>query len=253
MGLEYFGLSETGTVRKNNQDAFGIYRQEEAGLFVIADGMGGHANGEKASRLVLSEVSGWWNSFSPALFSYDFSRMVSSLVSALEKANGEIYRRFSQNEVCGTTVTALFLFRNYGVIHAGDSRCYMLRRFRWKCLTVDEIWENQPGADREARIRQAHPNKGKLLNAVGVKEHFECRVSTDELKTDVVFLLCTDGVYKSCQDSHLRKCAKGCRKHHNMETAVRKLSGTVYRYGARDNLTVTAVHYIHEPRKQESE
>lgn len=247
MSLDCFGLSETGMVRRNNQDAFGLFHRDETGLFIIADGMGGLANGEKASGLVLSELSGWWDSFSPALFGYDFSRMISSVVDALACANGKIYRQYSQNELCGTTATVLFLFRNiYGIIHAGDSRCYMLRRSQWKCLTMDEIWENQPGADREARMRQDHPNRGLLLNAVGVQEPFECRVSTDELKTDAVFLLCTDGIYKSCSDSDMKKCAKDCRKHHNMETAVKKLAETVYRYGARDNLTAAAIRYTHE-------
>lgn len=251
MSLDYFGLSETGRVRRDNQDALGLFQRDEAGLFLIADGMGGLANGEKASGLVLSELSGWWDSFSPAGFEYDFSRMISSLVGALECANSRIYKQYSQNELCGTTATVLFLFRNlYGIIHAGDSRCYLLRSFQWKCLTMDEIWENEPGVDREARKRQDHPNRGLLLNAVGVQETFECRMSTDELKTDAVFLLCTDGIYKSCSDGDMKKCAKDCRKHHNMETAVKKLAETVYRYGARDNLTVAVIRYTHERHRR---
>lgn len=86
MHFEYAGKSDIGKVRKINQDAFGVFQKEDAGLFVIADGMGGYDDGEKASQTVVAELSNWWNSFSPILFGYEFQRMMSSIDLVIEYA-----------------------------------------------------------------------------------------------------------------------------------------------------------------------
>ncbi len=244
------GKSDIGRKRENNQDAFGMYQQEEAGLFVVADGMGGYDDGEKASQMVVSELANWWNDFSPVLFGADFRKMTASIEQTVAHANEMIYQEYNRKGICGTTVVVLFVYRNfYGVIYAGDSRCYLrrqgnpflLRATNLKQLTVDEVWENQPDLNRKERMMQKHPNRGKLVNAVGIRKEIQCRVMTDVILPDTVFLLCSDGLYKFCPESLIGKYMKKSRNQKEIENTVDKLIGEVYENGAGDNVTVVMV------------
>lgn len=244
MRLEFSGKSDIGIKRQINQDAFCAYQQEDAGLFAVADGMGGYTNGEKASQKVVAELSNWWNSFSPVLFQYEFRKMLLSIEQTIEYANRSIYRELNENEVCGTTVTVLFIYENfYGVIYAGDSRCYLCRGRKWEQLTVDEVWENQSDLSDEERRMKNHPDRGKLVNAVGAKENVRCRVITDVISADTKFLLCTDGLYKFCADRFLRNAVKRCRDKKSMEQAINELMDRVYKNGAGDNISILIVRH----------
>lgn len=248
MRLEYAGKSDIGKVRKINQDAFGIFQHEDTGLFVVADGMGGYVNGEKASQTVIAEFSNWWNSFSPVLFEYEFQRMLSSIEQVIEYANDVIYAQYNKNEICGTTVVVLFVYQNYyGVLHAGDSRCYMAQGRKWKVLTVDDVWENQTCISRQERMMLNHPNRGKLVNAIGIHKNVQCRVITDVIKNDIVFLLCSDGLYKFCQDKDLKKCARKCKDKKKMEQQLESLINMVYDNEAKDNITAILVKCSDRP------
>ena len=214
MRLESVGKSNIGKKREKNQDAFGIYQNEDVGLYVVADGMGGYADGEKASQTVVAELSNWWNSFSPVLFEYDFRKMIVSIEQVIQYANEIIYTEHNQDQICGTTVVVLFIYQKYyGIVYAGDSRCYInyhQRDFLWhgrklRQLTVDEVWENQPEISSKERMMGGHPNRGKLINAVGIKKNIRCRMITDMLTSDAVFLLCSDGLYKFCTDRLIEK------------------------------------------------
>ena len=201
MRLEFAGKCDIGQKREINQDSFCAYQREDAGLFVVADGMGGYTDGEKASQKVVAELSNWWNSFSPVLFDYEFKRMILSIEQAIEYANKCIYMELNRSNICGTTVTVLFIYRNlYGIIYAGDSRCYFSHRRQWRQLTVDEVWENQSSISNRERMMKDHPNRGKLVNAVGIKDSVQCRILTDNISDNTFFLLCTDGLYKYCAE-----------------------------------------------------
>lgn len=244
MRLIHYDVSDTGRVRQINQDAVGVWQDGEAGLYVVADGMGGHADGEKASRTVVEELADWWKSFSPDLFHHDFRRMLQSLMQALEHANQTIYNRYNRTVTCGTTVTALLVCRNdYAVVYAGDSRCYISRGLRWDMLTVDEVWENQSDLSSSERASLHHPNRGKLVNAVGVKETLKCRSVTDQLTKDAVFLLCSDGLYKYCSARALQKSMKRCTDRGHMEKEAAGLLREVYQNGADDNVSFILVRY----------
>lgn len=242
MKLEFVGKSDTGRKRETNQDAIGVYQKYDAGLFVVADGMGGYANGEKASQTVVAELMNWWKFFSPASFGFEFPKMISAIERIIEYANDSIYTSFNRNEVCGTTVTVLFIYKNlYGIIYAGDSRCYLYQRKRWEQITIDEVWENQSNISYTERIMKNHPNRGKLINAVGIKKSIHCRAVTDMILPDSVFLLCSDGLYKLCADGFMRNCVRKCKNKRGMEQAVNKLMDRVYQNGANDNISIIIV------------
>ena len=126
MKLEFCGKSDIGQKREINQDMLGMYQKEDAGLFVAADGMGGHTDGEKASRLVVAQLADWWKDFSPDMYEYEFRKMIVAIEQSIEYANEKIYKNFNLNGICGTTVVVLFIYQNrYAVVYAGDSRCYL--------------------------------------------------------------------------------------------------------------------------------
>ena len=245
MHFEYAGKSHIGKVRKIKQDAFGVFQKEDAGLFVIADGMGGYDDGEKASQTVVAELSNWWNSFSPILFGYEFQRMMSSIDLVIEYANEIIYTQYNQNGICGTTIVVLFIYRNYyGILYAGDSRCYMLQGRKWKILTVDDVWENQSSISKKECMMLNHPNRGKLVKAIGVHKNVSCRMITNVLDKDSVFVLCSDGLYKFCQDKDIRNCARKCKDKKKMEHEISSLINIAYDNEAKDNITIITVKYF---------
>lgn len=247
MRLEFAGKCDIGKKREMNQDAMGMYQAKEAGLFVVADGMGGHTNGDKASRMVVTELQNWWNSFSPALFGCEFRKMLMAIEQVIEYANGKIFREFNQRGICGTTVTVLFIYKNYyGVIYAGDSRCYLGQGRKWKQLTLDEVWENQPFLTQRERSMKDHPHRGKLINAIGIKEEGKCRVLTDQIPPDAIFLLCSDGLYKFCADKSMKNIVKRSKTRKDLEQSVERLIDIVYQNGADDNVSVILVRCLED-------
>ncbi len=240
--IDYTGICNIGKSRKINQDAIAMFSAEETGVFVAADGMGGHTDGEKASRIIVSEVTKWWQYFNKKQYESDFQKMLLSLAQAVEFANKEIYEKLNQGKICGSTAVVLFLYKgNYGIIYAGDSRCYLYRKNKLKQLTDDVIWENQPGLSVSEKNDVSHPNRGKLVNAVGIKPSLQYRVLTDKTVCGDVFLLCSDGLYKTCEERHIEQYISKCRSHAKTEIAAEKMLQEVYKNGARDNVSFVIV------------
>lgn len=195
-----------------------------------------------ASQKVITELSNWWNLFSPILYDYDFRKILSAIEQTIEYANRSIYTEWNQDGICGTTVTVLFIYKGqYGVIHSGDSRCYLGQGKKWKQITMDEVWENQSGISSVERRRKSHPNRGKLTSAVGVRETIQCRMVTDVVLPETVFLLCTDGLYKFCTDGMIRNHAKKGRSREEIEQVIDGLIVKAYEKGAGDNITIVII------------
>ena len=242
MRLEAAGKSDIGLKREINQDAFCVFYSGEAGLFAVADGMGGHVNGEKASQRVIEELGGWWHSFSPEFYGFEFRKMLGAIEQVIEYANNCIYTEYNRKEICGTTVTVLFIYRDlYALMYAGDSRCYLSHGRKWEQITVDEVWENQPGLEKKERMMKNHPNRGKLVNAIGIRENSYCRVVTDAIRPDTVFLICSDGLYKFCTDKYMKSCIRKVKDAQSIEEAAGKLIRGAYDNGAGDNISVVIV------------
>lgn len=242
MKIDYVGICDKGSNREENQDAIAMFSTEEIGVFVVADGMGGHTNGEKASQTIVREISNWWQLFSEMKYEYDFQKMLLSIEQTMENANRLIYQNYNKGEICGSTAVILFVYKGkYGVIYAGDSRCYIYQNRQMKQITLDEVWENQTGLSDDERNDIHHPNRGKLFNAVGIKPSIQCRVQTDQITSEAVFLVCSDGLYKMCQDRYIKKCLKRCNEHQKMRIMSEKLLAKTYQNGARDNISFLIV------------
>lgn len=235
-------VCDIGKIRSINQDAVFSASCKDVGLFVVADGMGGHSHGEKASQQIVQKIAEWWETFVPERYDNDFGRMMISLKQAVERANWEIYENYNRSMICGSTIVLLFIYEdNYGVIYAGDSRIYLYHGWKLQQLTMDEIWENQPNlteTERKAGWEQFH---GRLFNAVGIYNLLQCTLITGRLQPGMVFLLCSDGLYKYCPKRHLKKCMKRAKRVKELETDMAELLSRVYASEAADNISAILV------------
>ena len=220
------GLTHTGNVRKINQDAF--IELEGAGVWVVADGMGGHLNGERASRLIVEAVS--W--VTPRL---SIDETVEELSLRLANVNqtlmDERYGDSSQESICGSTVVAMIIKKNFfSVVWAGDSRLYLLRDGVLRTVTHDHSLQEESGVSVPRNI---------ITRAVGAAEHLELDVITEPLQKGDRLMLCSDGVYGELRDEEI----VAALSLDSLEQALNCLSETVLSKAARDNLTAVLVDY----------
>lgn len=145
-------------------------------------------------------------------------------------------------EACGSTVVVLFIYKGkYGIVYAGDSRCYIFEHGQLLQITIDEVWENQTGLNYWEKNNRHHPNRGKLINAVGIRPDIQCKIITNEIISNSVFLLCSDGLHKMCPEQYIKKCLKKCKFKKNIKLVLDKLINKVYQNGAKDNISILLV------------
>lgn len=247
MQIIYSGISDIGLRRNINQDAifFSSDKGKKLYLFVVADGMGGHSNGEVASNAIVKGMRDWLDDFSEDMFRKGFFGITVSLRNKLEQINNEIYSKYNQQHVCGSTCVILVIYQDmYGVISVGDSRVYLKRGLKVKSLMEDDVWENQIDIRENLDIRtiKSHPNYGKLVHAIGTNKDVSMSVKTDSLRPKDTFLLCSDGLYKYCEFRDLKKTMSHVDEN-NIEIKIQKVVEKVYKKGAKDNVSVILVQY----------
>lgn len=241
--VEVGACTHIGRVRSENQDAFGVFPEDPPDdaaprLFIVADGMGGHADGRQASRTTVEVVR-------ETFFDRGNGSAAQRLERGLKRANGDIYRRSHEGEVPrkgGTTGTALAwedgeLFLG----HVGDSRAYRLREGQLEQLTSDHTWVAQmlrEGLLSEEEARQ-HPRRNALTRAVGVDEtvEVETRVLGEPERGDL-FLLCSDGLLTVPESRIARLASRG-----PLQEACEKLVEAANGAGGRDNVTVMLIRF----------
>ncbi len=275
MKIVYQGISETGSRRTVNQDRIGMFAAEDAALFAVADGMGGHIAGEKASNEIIFGLKDWWDVHfcrkienKEEMFDQtfqledtgtekmeatqtigedgvnDFSSYVKSLSSRIEQINQKIYQIYNGKEICGSTVVILFLYKGeYAILWAGDSRIYEKTRFSFSQLSVDDTWSEM--AKRTKKFSESainrHPDRDKLLNAVGTFSRLEFAITKGTLKKQQMFFLCSDGIYKSISEKELKRQIRKLYDRRKKGFDFKELRKLVYEAGASDNLSAIAV------------
>ena len=240
--IEAFGLSEVGPVRKNNEDC--LVSDLALNLFAVADGMGGHAAGEVASRLAMDVVEEFVRqSQDDDYFTWPFgldptlSGEANRLKTALLLANGRIQNLSDSDDQffgMGTTaVCALVSGGRLTVAHVGDSRLYLFRDGSLTQVTEDDSWAAPAAAGG------AH-NRHVLTNALGVQTETEVHVYEQELGGGELLLLCTDGLHGAVDEDGLRSVLA---QNGDLETLCRSLVSTAIEKGSLDNVTALLVRY----------
>jgi len=225
--------THVGKVRRVNQDA--LLERPDIGLWVIADGMGGHASGEIASGLVIESLRDL-----PAPTS--LSGFVDTVEDRILGVNAELRAMAAGNRhrTMGTTVAALLAYAHLAVtLWAGDSRIYRYREQRLERLTHDHaLVEDLVDSGMLTRAQaERHPHANLVTRAVGAADDLFLDIDIVELMDKDVFLLCTDGLTKELTDKAIAKtmaCNDG-------EDAIGTLITKVLEHGARDNTTIITV------------
>lgn len=237
MKLTYGGRTDVGRVRTRNEDA--LLERPERALFAVADGMGGHAAGDIASRMavdVLDEAT-----LHPA------DDVAGQLEQAVRAGHGAILkaaRADSDLDGMGTTLTAVRLLeesQEWLVAHVGDSRAYLWRDGDLRQLTRDQTWvqdQVDAGQLNEAQAR-THPFSAMLTCALGIGDvDLDVQLIRESARHGDLMLLCSDGLTARLQDSDLRPLLASTDDLVEMAGAMVDRANEV---GGPDNITVCLV------------
>lgn len=227
--------SHVGAVREGNEDFVGAYAPAEVDyhgpLFVLCDGMGGHAAGEVASRLAVETALSTWTTASP-------SPSHIAVRAAVRAANGAVFGASLDAETrgMGTTCTALALSGREGFIgHVGDSRCYQVHRGACSQLTADHSRVGEMLRMRLITPEQAanHPARSQLTRSLGSAPAVQVDVVRTQVSTGDTFILCSDGLWDLVSRAELVSAASG-----PCADAAERLVGLALDRGAPDNVSV---------------
>ncbi|MEO6327113.1 MAG: Stp1/IreP family PP2C-type Ser/Thr phosphatase, partial [Thermoanaerobaculia bacterium] len=258
MTISAFGLTDVGRKRRHNEDAYLL--DSERGLFVVADGMGGHAAGEVASRITVESIQEFiagteeehentW----PFGFNNRFSLEGNRLTTAVEKANEKVMRAVQNRpELKGmgtTVVAALFDEDRATLVHVGDSRAYLMRGGELKRLTDDHSWvQEQVNAgilsEDEAKF---HPLKNVVTRALGGATHVAVDLIEVPISQGDRFLLCSDGLTGMVSDEEI---IDRLRSSDSIDRIVRGLVDFANERGGVDNVTAIVVEVTFDGRRR---
>lgn len=233
--LEAYALTDPGRVRTSNQDSFRII--PEAGLFLLADGMGGARGGERASQLAVECVAD--------ILSRSKHRDAAALLGAVEEANLAVLREATRDprlEGMGTTlVAALETSENdVAIASVGDSRAYILKNGSMRAITEDQTWVQEVGRPLgldEESLRN-HPMRHVLTMAVGVGSAVRIRYYAMELAPGDVMMLCSDGLHGVVAIDLIEGILKDTDP---LADKCRSLISAAHDAGSPDNVTVVLI------------
>ncbi len=243
-----FGLTDVGCVRDSNQDSFLIH--EEEGLYVVADGMGGHAAGEVASSIAVKTIHDIMLSgddpeatvadmTSCGEDAFVFERMKYAVNRASQQIQQEAKRRPSCRGM-GTTVVILMVDPTGAyVAHAGDSRAYLIRSEGLRRLTRDHTWvadQIRAGLITEAQAATSQ-FRNLLTRSVGLESHVNVDTNSRRLEAGDRFMLCSDGLHGCVSDAEIYRIVL----NHTPRAAAERLILLARERGGPDNITVIVV------------
>ncbi|MBN2383839.1 Stp1/IreP family PP2C-type Ser/Thr phosphatase [bacterium] len=241
---QVYAQSDIGKKRSQNEDALLV--DDQLGLFVVADGMGGHAAGEVASANAVNEIKkvvgdnrALIQAFQDGPSAQRRWAVKELIEKAVQSANNRIYRLALMDPAqkkMGTTVTCLLLLENHGIIgHVGDTRLYLVRDGRIHQLTEDHSLVSQHL--KQGRISKeeakSSPYQNVLTRAVGVQEWVEIDLIDFELEQNDRFLLASDGLHGYFEEEELLELFNKEPLEHMLSTLI-DLSNE---RGGKDNIT----------------
>ena len=235
--------TDVGRVRSINEDAF--LSRPEAGLWVVADGMGGHAAGDFASDRIVRELFTVGMPGSGADFQARF-------MERLARANDAILahaRHLGVGTVGATLVALLIDGQDYACIWAGDSRIYLWREAVLTQLTKDhtEVQALLDAGTVTAEEAQTWARKNVITRAIGVTRTPDCDVVGGRIRVGDRFLLCSDGLTGHVSDAEIAAILGA----HEPQAACDRLVALTLERGAKDNVTVIVLQCLPPPRTED--
>lgn len=246
------GLTHVGLVRSANQDSF-LLKPEER-LYVVADGMGGHAGGEIASSLCVEEINNYLAQQSEVFISntnrrHPDQKISNTLAHAVNHASTKIYERALENpnlRGMGTTATVCKIVDSHAyVAHVGDSRCYLLR-----CGFIYQLTNDHSLVGEQVRAglitkeeAELHHLRNVITRSVGYQEEEDVDTTSLLLEDNDLLLLCSDGLHGKVSDQEISIIVGN-----EGPSAVNKLVDLANERGGDDNITVVIIKFQVTPQ-----
>jgi len=236
--IESAGLSVVGMRRRINEDA--ILDRRDAGLWAVADGMGGHSAGDVASQALVSALANIPRSD-------DLERYREQVEASLQGVNCDLLQLADSRgngQIIGSTIVVLLIAGNrFRYLWAGDSRLYRYRQGRIEQLTQDHSLSSASGMGYDASETSTVPvHENVITRAVGADEVLEIDCGEGEIADRDLFILCSDGLIKELTDADIASfCSQGSPRD-----IVQNLVREAESRGGRDNISVVVVTAAYE-------
>ncbi len=256
MRIIAWSITDVGRVRSHNEDSYLV--NDDLGLYLVADGMGGHAGGALASRTcveVVDDVVGQSFSRLDTMSDDNASAAVNELLGvAASEASARIFdRAMAEPELhgMGTTLCGVMVHRDRAhVVHVGDSRCYLFRQGSARQLTSDHSWLNEQV--QAGLLTPEEAEQSDLKHIITRSVGFEREVHADLLSVAVspgdAFLLCSDGMCNYLELDELERLAKA----HYYGDLARVCTELALERGGEDNVTVVVVLVANDADKRKA-
>lgn len=240
--MNLFGLTDTGLVRKNNQDSYAIrVLDDDLAIAVVCDGMGGAQAGNIASAVAVEAFAAAMEDACKQGLPPDAERKQELLRIACRAANTRVYDLSQTNpeyQGMGTTlVAALILSHEVYVVNVGDSRCYILSGQKLTQVTSDHslVQALVDCGDITPEEARSHPQKNLITRALGIDESIRCDVFRLDRRIGDKLLLCSDGLSNVVADNAMQSELELLL---SPEDTARMLLSMAIEQGAPDNVTV---------------
>jgi serine/threonine protein phosphatase PrpC len=245
LGLEVVGRSDVGKVRPSNEDSFGFDLRH--GVFVVCDGMGGHAAGEVASRIAVDTVLSYFRDHEPLAADASLvdaplgAQMLSDAVNKANECILEYADGHSAASGMGTTlVAARFIDGKFTIAHVGDSRIYLLRDGTLLQLTEDHSLVMEQVRRGVLTMEEAKKSAAQhiITRALGTEDTIPADLAEFPAQDGDILLLTTDGVLRHLEDDQIHDVLANT---HPLQAACDELIGAVLDAGAEDNATCVMI------------
>ena len=239
--MKYCYITDPGKVRERNEDSVTILKNGDEYLLCVADGMGGHKNGEIASSIALNHLANRFNEISSVGNKDDAVNWIQSTVS---EANALIYKYVAahpESEGMGTTMVLAVLTPSFLLIgNIGDSSGYVIKNNKLHKVTVDHTLVNLLVKSGELTEEEAknHPRKNVLMRALGASNNVEMDIFNVELTVQGIFL-CSDGLTIMLDVEQIMKVLDG---DHTLEDKLEKLVFKANNRGGSDNISIAVLN-----------
>jgi len=255
--IEVAGETNVGRKRNHNEDNFAL--MPEFGLYMVADGMGGHASGEVASKMSIDAIHEFLTETSDdpeKTWPYKMDRSKgyeeNRLITSIKLANLRIYeaaQRDGKKRGMGTTFVGIYIAEDgVFVAHVGDSRCYRYRNGRLETLTEDHSLLND--YIKMKRLTQEEienfPHKNVIVRALGMKDTVKVDTRFEIPEVGDTYLLCSDGLAGPMSDPEIEHVMRGYERG-DIKEATSKLIEHANGNGGPDNITAVLVRWAGVP------
>jgi len=253
--IRYAGNTDVGMKRSHNEDS--LYLIPSQNLYMVADGMGGHASGEVASQLAVETVASFFQETAededmtwPFKMDKDREYQENRVVTGVKLANRRIFEQAIEEprlKGMGTTLVVVF-FTNGGcyIGHVGDSRVYRLRGDSLTQLTEDHSLLNDYIKMKELTPEEIEnfPHKNVIVRALGMKETVQVDTQFEIPQHGDIYLLCSDGLSGMITDPVIEEILVENRG--DLETSCAKLIEKANKNGGTDNVTVVLGEFVED-------